>query len=61
MIDKQENVSELNGDNSMKLFKISKKCNNFRFIRIITDKDSWTHEKNGFTIRYFELFGQLFE
>lgn len=61
MIDKQENVSELNGENNMKLFKVSANREPFRFIRIITDQESWTNKNNGFTIRSFELFGQIIE
>lgn len=61
MIDKQENVSELNGENNMKLFKVSANHEPFRFIRIITDQESWTNKNNGFTIRSFELFGQIIE
>lgn len=60
-IDERNDVSELNGQNNMKLFNVEK-CNNpFRFMRIFTDKVNWNNQNDGFTIGNLELFGNLIE
>lgn len=60
MIDKRDNVSELNGELKMHVFNVEKKYEPFRFIRIITDQDNW-YCGDGFVIGKLELFGSIIE
>lgn len=60
MIDKRDDVSELNGYDKMKVFNISTEHQPFRFIRIITDKDNWCNN-DGFELGRLELFGDIIE
>ena len=60
MIDKRDDVSELNGYDKMKVFNISTEHQPFCFIRIITDKYNW-YNNDEFELGRLELFGDIIE
>lgn len=59
-IDEQNNVTELNGVNITKLFKV-KMTNQFRFIRLFTDKECFSNSKSCFSIGKIEFYGTISE
>lgn len=59
-IDNREDATELNGENKIGIFEVSKEHEPSRFIRIYTEKDNW-YNCNAFVISKLELFGQIIE
>ncbi|KAK8860588.1 hypothetical protein M9Y10_012253 [Tritrichomonas musculus] len=58
-IDEQDNATELNGKNQMKLFKVQM-TKPFRLIRIITEKPNFSCD-DGFSLGKLEFYGNIIE